>query len=154
MDFQTQQFKKYDEICDKLENYEYLPTTDYYITDLMDEETISHYCKFYNNFHKCLTELNKIKNEFNRLLKERNECKLEIINSQKHLFNQRYFDTSIFKSGLCVKNCDEVSYVITKATKTYLEGYFICGLSVGEVRKFATKPRQIIMISERYRKFD
>lgn len=71
-------------------------------------------------------------------------------NAVRDIHNKRYFNVSQYPIGTIVEydyscggNSCGVPYCITKARKTYLEGYSIIGDIKGDIRKFATNPKTI-----------
>jgi hypothetical protein len=119
---------------------------------ISDTEERENYITFYYKF--CNT-LNKIKH---RLYDEYEETKKEVISELVSDFDyyrkKRYFDPSMFPVGTivchdysCGGNSAGVSYVIVKATKTYLKGFSIIGTEIGETKKFSTSPKTILYIN-------
>jgi hypothetical protein len=120
------------------------------ITNVEDRKN---YEKFYDKFYKVLAVLeNRIQNQINA---ERKILTDRLKSEYNPYRSQRYFVPSLFTEGTKVAydhtggyNSSQVFYIITKATKTYLEGYNPDDTENGlrKIRKFATKPRQIIFI--------
>jgi hypothetical protein len=128
---------------------------DWYEIDVPVEDR-EHYKEFYRKFCNSLAEIK------NRKCDIYGEHLVEKIRLLKNDFEphgrQRYFDPKMFPSGsivVCSSACftlDEgLPYVITKARKTYLEGYFICGNHTGEVKRITTKPRLVQYIKKLYK---
>jgi len=120
-------------------------------------EDREHYRVFYKKFCNSLAEVYQRK--FRILIKKRDKLYELLKKDFEPHRNQRYFDPKMFPSGSMVShdysgglNSSGVDYIIVKATKTYLMGYAVIGDYIGETRKFATKPKQIVYIEKIYKK--
>jgi hypothetical protein len=128
---------------------------DWYDIDVPEQDR-ELYKQFYNKFYQPLAE---IKNRKCDMYEKQLVKKIELLKGdfEPHR-RQRYFDPKMFPSGSMVSydymdgiNSSGCDYIVVKARKTYLEGYFICGNTTGETRKFATRPIQILYIKKLYK---
>lgn len=87
-------------------------------------------------------------------LQEKTEAELYEYQQKEYHKNKKYFNTEILTPGTKI-TCFHHSlydassgtdYVITTATRTRLEGYFVCGNHASETRNIRTRPELIVRV--------
>ena len=106
------------------------------------------FCRLDNLYYLNTTHL-----QLDKIEDLRRKTTADLREIQKKYHPDKYFNKEILKNGtrICCHSTmfgssSGMDYVITHATKTKLEGYFICGDHTGEVKKINTKPNLIEII--------